>query len=50
MIWAVGLALAATLTLLALGLSAGEWRAAGPEGKLRLEGIFAMNLTVEFDG
>lgn len=25
-------------------------RAAGPEGKLRLEGIFAMNLTVEFDG
>jgi cytochrome P450 len=25
-------------------------RAPGPEGKLRLEGIFAMNLTVEFDG
>jgi hypothetical protein len=24
-------------------------RASGPEGKLRLEGIFAMNLTVEFD-
>ena len=25
-------------------------RAAGPDGKLRLESIFAMNLTVEFDG
>jgi DNA segregation ATPase FtsK/SpoIIIE, S-DNA-T family len=29
MIWVIGLALAVTLTLLALGLSAGEWRAAG---------------------
>jgi S-DNA-T family DNA segregation ATPase FtsK/SpoIIIE len=29
MIWTIGLALAVTLTLLALGLSAGEWRAAG---------------------
>jgi S-DNA-T family DNA segregation ATPase FtsK/SpoIIIE len=28
-IWTIGLALAVTLTLLALGLSAGEWRAAG---------------------
>src|SRR4029077_16545393 len=29
MIWVIGLALAVTLTLLALGLSSGEWRAAG---------------------
>ena len=29
MIWTIGLALAVTLTLLALGLSASEWRAAG---------------------
>ena len=29
MIWSIGLALAVTLTLLALGLSAGEWRTAG---------------------
>jgi DNA segregation ATPase FtsK/SpoIIIE, S-DNA-T family len=28
-VWAIGLALAVTLTLLTLGLSAGEWRAAG---------------------
>jgi DNA segregation ATPase FtsK/SpoIIIE, S-DNA-T family len=28
MVWTIGLALAVTLTLLALGLSAGEWRAA----------------------
>ena len=29
LVWAIGLGLAATLTLLSLGLSAGEWRAAG---------------------
>ncbi len=29
MVWTIGMALAITLTLLALGLSAGEWRAAG---------------------
>jgi S-DNA-T family DNA segregation ATPase FtsK/SpoIIIE len=29
LVWAIGLALAVTLTLLALGLSSGEWRAAG---------------------
>src|SRR5262249_4778036 len=29
MVWAIGLALAITLTLLALGLSPGEWRAVG---------------------
>jgi S-DNA-T family DNA segregation ATPase FtsK/SpoIIIE len=29
MVWAIGMALAVTLTLLALGLSSGEWRTAG---------------------
>jgi DNA segregation ATPase FtsK/SpoIIIE, S-DNA-T family len=34
MIWAIGLALAVTLTMLALGLSASEWRAAGRVARL----------------
>ena len=35
LVWAIGLALAVTLTLLALGLSAGEWRAAGASPECR---------------